>query len=173
MSGLKGMLGMRPDMSIGYYLRDFLFRRLLRQNTSAQWAVHHTSTIHNGHKIKKGKGVWPGDSPGMYINGMNGIVVGDYSNLGPNVGIISANHDLIDNTKHIPGAPIEIGRFCWIGMGVIILPQVKLGDFTIAAAGAVITKSFPDGYCVLGGNPAKVIKELNKEECDAFAKTKV
>ncbi len=170
--GIKRLLGMREDMSFGYYFRDFLFRRILRQNVGVGWAVHHTSTIHNPQNLKAGKGVYPGDSPGMYINARNGIIVGDWSNLGPNCGIISANHDLIDNTKHISGEPIVIGRFCWVGMGVIILPEVKLGDFTIVAAGAVVTKSFPDGYCVIGGNPAKVLKQLNKEECDAFAKTK-
>ena len=50
-------------------------------------------------------------------------------------------------------------------MGAIILPGVTLGDFTIVAAGAVVTKSFPDGHVVLGGNPAKVIKHLEPEKC--------
>lgn len=31
-------------------------------------------------------------------------------------------------------------------------------------AGSVVTKGFPDGYCVIGGNPAKLIKELDKEK---------
>lgn len=50
-------------------------------------------------------------------------------------------------------------------MGAIILPGVELGDFTIVAAGAVVTKSFKDGHCVVGGNPAKIIKSLDSAKC--------
>lgn len=163
---------MRRDLSIGFYLTDFLFRKILRQNSGTKWPVHHTSTIHNPHKITKGKNVYPGDSPGVYINAANGVRIGDYTNIGPNVGIISSNHDLVNNDTHTTAQPINIGRFCWMGMGAVILPGVQLADFTIVGAGSVVTKSFPEGFCVIAGNPARVIKYLNKEECNAFAQSK-
>ena len=47
----------------------------------------------------------------------------------------------------------------------VILPEVELGDFTIVGAGSVVTKSFPEGYCIIAGNPAKKIKQLTREEC--------
>jgi len=169
---LKNLFGMRREMSMGFYLTDFVFRRILRQNAGVPWAVHHTSTIHSPDKITCGKGVYPGDSPGVYINAMNGFSIGDYSNIGPNVGIISANHDVVDNAQHVGGNPIAIGRFCWMGMGCVILPNVVLGDFTIVGAGSIVTKSFAEGYCVLAGNPARIIKNLNKDECDAFAQSR-
>lgn len=169
---LKDLFGMRREMSIGFYMTDFLFRRILRQNAGTKWAVHHTATIHSPEKITKGKGVFPGDSPGVYINAVNGVTIGDYTNIGPNVGIVSANHDLVNNDAHVTEAPVVIGRFCWMGMGAVILPGVQLADFTIVGAGAIVTKSFPGGYCVIAGNPARVIKQLNKEECDAFARGK-
>jgi acetyltransferase-like isoleucine patch superfamily enzyme len=169
---LKDLFRMRREMSAGFYFTDFLFRKILRQNRGVRWAVHHTSTVHNPEKITRGINVYPGDSPGVYINAANGIVIGDYTNVGPNVGLISANHDLVNNDAHITGVPIHIGRFCWMGMGSVILPGVQLGDFTIVGAGAIVTKSFPEGYCVIAGNPARVIKQLNKEECDAFAQSK-
>ncbi len=163
---------MRREMSVGFYLTDFFFRRILRQNAKVAWAVHHTSTIHCPDKITRGVGVYPGDSPGVYINAYNGVSIGDFSNIGPNVGLVSANHDFINNEQHVAQPPIAIGRFCWIGMGAVILPGVSLGDFTVVGAGAIVTRSFPDGYCVIAGNPAKIIKYLNREECDAFAKSK-
>ena len=170
--GLRKLLGMRAEMGWGFYLTDFLFRRLLRQNAAVPWAVHHTATIHCPQNLTKGVGTFPGDSPGVYINALNGVHIGDYTNLGPNVGIVSANHDFFDNDRHAKAAPVVIGRFCWFGMGAVVLPEVELGDFTIVGAGAVVTKSFPDGYCVLAGNPAKIIKHLDKEKCDAAAATK-
>jgi len=163
---------LRKEMSIGFYFTDFFFRKILRQNSGTGWAVHHTATIHCPQNIKRGKGVYPGDSPGVYIDATNGVSIGDYTNLGPNVGIISSNHDFVNNDVASKAPPIEIGNFCWMGMGAVILPGIKLGDFTIVGANAVVTKSFPDGYCVIAGNPARLIKYLNKTECESFAESK-
>jgi hypothetical protein len=82
---IKDLFSMRREMSIGFYFTDFLFRKILMQNAGVKWAVHHTSTIHSPAKIKRGKSVYPGDSPGVYINAVNGVVIGDYTNIGPNV----------------------------------------------------------------------------------------
>ena len=46
-------------------------------------------------------------------------------------------------------------------MNAMIMPGVSLGDNTVVAAGAIVTKSFIDGFCVVGGNPAKIIKRIN------------
>lgn len=159
-------------MSLGFYITDIIFRKVFRQNGGTSWAVHHTSTIHNPRKIRRGKNVFPGDSPGVYINAANGIELGDHTNIGPNVGLISSNHDVVNNDMHTDADPIVIGRFCWLGMGAVVLPGITLGDFTIVGAGAIVTKSFKEGYCVIAGNPARMIRQLNKEECDAFAGSK-
>lgn len=169
---VRKLFGMRREYPVSFYVTDFLFRKILRQNAGVKWAVHHTATIHSAGKLTIGKETFPGDSPGVYINAQNGITIGDYTNLGPNVGIISANHDFVNNNIPTDAPPINIGRFCWLGMGAVVLPGVQLGDFTIVGAGAVVTKSFGQGYCIIGGNPAKIIKELNREDCDAFAKSK-
>ncbi len=169
---LRNALGMRPEMSFGFYASDFLFRKILRQNSGVRWAVHHTSTIHAPQNLTVGKRVFPGDSPGVYINANNGIYIGDFTNLGPNVGLASSNHDFVNNDIAIPAPPIHIGNFCWLGMGAVVLPGVRLGDFTIVGAGSIVTKSFEEGYCVIGGNPARLLKQLNKDECDAQARQK-
>lgn len=49
-------------------------------------------------------------------------------------------------------------------MNSVITAGVTLGPRTIVAAGAVVTKSFPDGFCVLAGVPAKIIKILDKDK---------
>lgn len=167
---LKHLLGLRPEMSWSFYLLDFLFRKIFRHNAKTKWALHHTATIHCPQGLSKGIGTFPGDSPGVYINASNGIYVGDFSNLGPNVGLISSNHDTMDNDVMLPARSIHIGSFCWLGMGAVVLPGVRLGNFTIVGAGAVVTHSFEDGHCVLAGNPARIIRSLSKEACDARAR---
>ena len=56
--------------------------------------------------------------------------------------------------------PISIGNNCFIGNRVIILYGVSIPDNTIIAAGSVVTKSFSEPGCIIGGNPAKVISKV-------------
>ena len=139
-------------------------QKVLGHAQDAYWPVHWTSSVNNAKNIYCGIETCPGYSPGNYIQAIGKIYIGDYTQIAPNVGIISSNHDLYDNRKHIKGI-VKIGKYCWIGMGAIILPNVELGDFTIVAAGAVVTKSFPEGHCIIAGNPAKIVKPLDKEKC--------
>lgn len=134
--------------------------QLVGVNSNVRWPVHFTTTVRSPRRVRLGRETFPGDSPNCYIQANNGIEVGDYTNLGPGVGLISANHDPLDNSKHLPAPPIRIGRNCWIGMNAVILPGVTLGDRTIVGAGAIVTKSFPEGNCVIAGNPARVIRTL-------------
>jgi acetyltransferase-like isoleucine patch superfamily enzyme len=139
-------------------------QKILGYNRYCYWPVNRTSVVVGAQNIFAGIETSPGYMPGCYIQGIGKIYIGDYTQIASQVGIISANHDLYDNRAHIV-KDVVLGRYCWIGMGSIILPGVRLGDNTIVAAGSVVTKSFPQGYCVIGGNPAKIIKELDKEKC--------
>jgi hypothetical protein len=137
--------------------------QLLGFNWHVPWPVHFTSTVVWPHRVVLGKATYPGDSPGCYIQALNGIEVGDRVNLAPNVGLISANHDPSDNSRWLPAEPIRLGADCWIGMNAVILPGVQLGPHTVVGAGAVVTKSFPEGHCIIAGNPARVIRQLNTD----------
>lgn len=90
------------------------------------------------------------------------IKIGDNCMFGPNVQLYTATHPLHPverNSGYELAKPITLGDNVWLGGGSIIVPGVTLGDNVVVAAGAVVTKSFPDSV-VLGGNPAKVIKEI-------------
>jgi acetyltransferase-like isoleucine patch superfamily enzyme len=165
---VQKLFRMRTDVPVNFYLAHFFAKHVLRQNRNVSWAIHFTSTIYFPDRIVRGKHVFPGDSPNNFIDATNGIEIGDYTNIGPGVGLISGNHDTIDNSSYTRHPPIRIGAFCWLGMNVVVLPGIVLGDFTTVGAGAVVTKSFPEGYCVIGGNPAKVIKLLDKDKCEEF-----
>ena len=98
-------------------------------------------------------------SPGTYWQNFNACIhLGRGSYIAPNVGLITANHEMGALDEHAQGRDIVIGERCWIGMNAVILPGVTLGSDTIVAAGAVVTKSFPEGGVVLGGIPAKIIR---------------
>lgn len=141
---------------------NYLIQKILGFNRAAYWPTHFTSKITNPQNIRIGVGTAPGLSHGCYIQGIGKIDIGDYTVIAPNVGIISANHDPGNITKHT-NSKVSIGRYCWIGMNAVILPGVTLGDHTVVAAGAVVSKSFPEGFCILGGVPARVISRIDPE----------
>jgi acetyltransferase-like isoleucine patch superfamily enzyme len=101
-------------------------------------------------------------SAGCFFQAVGKIEIGDDVWIAPNVGIITANHDFSDLPKNSRPKPVSIGPHCWIGMNAVILPGVTLGERTIVGAGSVVTKSFPEGHCVIAGNPAKLIRGLKE-----------
>jgi len=59
-------------------------------------------------------------------------------------------------------APVRIGDLAWIGFNSIILKGVVIGEGAVIAAGSVVTKDVPP-YTVVGGNPARIIREVPRE----------
>lgn len=96
------------------------------------------------------------------------IQIGDFVLVGPNVVIRASNHRH-ENIKLTiweqgqTGGEIIIGDNVWIGANVTILPDVNIGSGSIIAAGAVVTKNVPSNV-IVGGVPAKIIKERNDRE---------
>ena len=138
------------------------FRVLGGKAGGPYFPMHKTSTLNGDwHNILVGIDASPTVSPGCYVQSMGVIIIGNYTQIAPNVGLISSNHFLLDITRHMQGK-IIIGNHCRIGMGSVIHPNVVLGDFVTVAAGSIVKDSFPDGYCVIGGNPAKIIEDYSK-----------
>jgi acetyltransferase-like isoleucine patch superfamily enzyme len=99
---------------------------------------------------------------GCYLDGRNGIQIGENVWIGPKVSIISMNHDINDYSQYNEENPIIIGDNCWIATNAIILSGVELGEHVVVAAGSVVTKSFKMGNVLVGGIPARIIKRLNE-----------
>ena len=100
---------------------------------------------------------------GCYIQGLGKLFIGDYVEITQNCIVISRNHKLISQAEHEDKETI-IGDHCWIASNSLIMAGVVLGPRTVVAAGSVVTKSFPDGYCLIAGNPAKMVKPISREE---------
>ena len=99
----------------------------------------------------------PGDTPGCYIQGINGIHFGSNIEIGPGVRIISSNHQEDDYSISKKSEPIYIGNNVWLGSNAIILPEVTIGDNVVIGAGSVVTKNIPSNSIAVG-NPCRVIK---------------
>lgn len=91
---------------------------------------------------------------------MGGITIEDQVLIGPKVNLITENHPTNPNERHaLITKPIVIKRNAWIGAGATILPGVTVGENSIIAAGAVVSKDVPDNI-IVGGIPAKFIKNI-------------
>lgn len=138
------------------------FKILFRINQDVPWPTHHTVSINNWKNISfHNEDLHIFQTGGTYFQAQDAkIIIGKGAQIAPNVGIITTNHDINNPALHVQGKDVVIGENCWIGMNAIVLPGVHLGNNTIVAAGAVVSKSFSEGYCVVGGTPAKIIKQL-------------
>ncbi|TKT87649.1 acyltransferase [Dyadobacter frigoris] len=124
-------------------------------------------TIGNRCFIGEGSRIWSG----------NKISIGNDVLISHNVNIIDTNSHEMDHIERAEGfvhlinvgypkgpvnintAPIIIGNNVWINFNSIILKGVNIGDGAIIAAGSLVTKDVP-AFTVVGGNPARVIKNL-------------
>lgn len=113
-----------------------------------------------GKNIHIGKDVFI--NSGCHFQDQGGIEIGDGAMIGHNVVLATINHDLdpAQNRKN-HYAPVRIGAHVWIGSNATILPGVTIGEWSVVAAGAVVTKDVPP-YTVAGGVPAKTIRKIER-----------
>lgn len=94
------------------------------------------------------------------------IYVGDYTMIGPNVTLATAGHPILPALREEVyqfNLPVRIGRNCWLGAGVIVLPGITIGDNTVVGAGSVVTRDLPSGV-VAAGNPCRVLREIGERD---------
>jgi acetyltransferase-like isoleucine patch superfamily enzyme len=105
----------------------------------------------------------------VYFNTRSGkITVGNNTVFGEYVMVLTGKHkffsevESFEDLHEVPegGRDIVIGSNCYIGSGAIIVGPVIIGDFAVIGAGAVVTKDV-EAYTLVGGVPAKKIKNLN------------
>lgn len=136
---------------------NFIVQRIFGVNDDIPWSVHYTSHVYGNIQIGKGVDRSFAVSGNCYIQGMNGIVIGDGTIFASGVKIISANHSIDKLGGWEKTRPIKIGKYCWLASNVTVCPGVHIGDYAIIGANAVVTKDVP-ARAVAVGIPAKVIK---------------
>ena len=100
------------------------------------------------------------------------IFVGDNTMIAPNVVLASAGHPILPELRekgYQYNFPVKIGKNCWLGAGVIVLPGVTVGDNTVIGAGSVVTKDIPANVVAVG-NPCRVVREINERDKEYYFK---
>ena len=144
-----------------WVIRSILWQKILGVNRHVPWPVSPFILISSPPNIEfDNDDLCNFQTVGNYFQTYRGAIhIGKGTRIGPNVGIITVNHDPKDLSIYLEDRNVFLGKKCWIGMNSVILPGVVLGDCTIVGAGSVVTNSFPDGHVMIAGNPAKIIKK--------------
>lgn len=151
-------VGYIPSIS----LRHFLYRHVFKIHLGEKAIVHYGAEIRAPYFLEIGTGSIIGDK--ACLDARNGLVIGKNVNLSSNVSIYTEQHDHRDpyfNCNSDETFKVQIDDRAWIGPNVVILPRVHIGEGTVVAAGAVVTKNL-DPYGIYGGVPAKKIGERNR-----------
>lgn len=127
----------------------------------ANWGGHH---VHFGRNVYANFNLTLVDDTHIYV--------GDYTMFGPNVVIATGGHPLLPELRekgYQYNASVRIGKNCWIGAGVIIVPGITVGDNVVIGAGSVVTKDIPSNT-LAAGNPCRVLREINEHDREYYFK---
>ena len=98
------------------------------------------------------------------------IYIGDNTMLAPRVILATAGHPILPELREQGlqyNMPIHIGKNCWLGAGVIVLPGVTVGDNTVIGAGSVVTKDIPANVVAVG-NPCRVLRPIGEKDREFY-----
>lgn len=118
--------------------------------------------IHFGHHIYANFNLTVVDDTHVYV--------GDHTMIGPNVTIATAGHPILPKLREKEyqyNMPVHIGRNCWLGAGVIVMPGVTIGDNTVVGAGSIVTKDLPANVVAVG-NPCRVMREISERDREYY-----
>ncbi|WP_459592381.1 acyltransferase [Enterococcus cecorum] len=184
---------MKLKSKIKKIMNDYFFRRKFKKNNSSVGKIISCENYQyvypsNGVRIKDYCRIdcisnWHGQvyHPSLEIG--NGVIINDYftafisdeCKIGDDCifanrcTIVTENHGMNPEEKlpyhaqNLTNGPVIIGSNCWIATDVIFLPNSSIGDNVVVAAHSVVNKKFPSNV-IIGGAPAKIIKEYNFEK---------
>lgn len=124
---------------------------------TVHWGLHATKlNVHFGNQVFLGRHA--------FLDGLGSLDVGDFAAIGPCVRIITTTHPIAEGAVRQPlrkdiDTTVRIGRGCWLGAGVTVLPGVSIAEGCVIGAGAVVSgDTSPNGLYV--GVPARRVKDL-------------
>ncbi len=159
------------DLNTGYKTQEevrALFSQLTGVDVDPSFCLLPPFYTDFGRNIRVGKNVFVNHCCEFMDRG--GITIDDGVFIAPKVNLITINHPENPALRSATYcAPIRIKKNVWIGVGASVMPGVTIGENSIVAANAVVTKDVPDNV-IVGGIPARIlrpIKEANSSDRSA------
>jgi acetyltransferase-like isoleucine patch superfamily enzyme len=156
---------------VGQYLNDAERARLYGLPDTTR--IRERAKIISPERLRIGEHCWIGE--GAVLDASGGLTIGEHTSIGVNTLVFThsswlanmmlANHsgsDLIERK------PVRIGKGCFVGSLVVVMPGVTIGDFATVQPNSVVAKDVPE-RCLVAGNPARVFQRYDEEYLDAEA----
>ncbi|CAN5559131.1 acyltransferase [soil metagenome] len=168
----------RPRLWVQLFVNPFFHKKgknsLIRRNTRMDvlpfnpFTLGSNSTIEDFSVVNNGMGaviIGNGVRIGLSNTIIGPVTIGNNIILAQHVVISGLNHGYQDIHTPIKNQPcttaeVVIEDDCWIGANSVITAGIRIGKHAVVAAGSIITKDVPP-YSIVGGNPAKIIKQYN------------
>lgn len=172
---LATLTGYIPSHTIRLLLYRTLFRIHIGKHTSIHWRaefdnpagieIGHNTVIGND-AFLDGRSIRATGEKRSYLadffHPVRPLKIGNNVSIAGEVRIYTMEHDLDSPDFAAVAGPVTIEDYVVIGTRVTILPGVVIGKGAVVASGAVVTKDVAP-YTVVGGVPAKFIKERSKD----------
>jgi len=146
---------------LGYHIHDHV-APVAKMHISGNPRIHPTASIRCGESISLGKNSHINAFCCVWASPNSRIILGENLLMGPGCKLFSSNHSTENinipmNVQPYVQKDIIVGNDVWLGANSVILAGTTIGDGTIVAAGAVVTKDLPP-YVIAAGIPARPIK---------------
>ena len=159
--GKNVKIGFLPTISNPKYIS--FEDNIIIGNNATLLAIDNDLIAKQNPNLKIGNNIYIGHN--VSIHCMNFVELEDNVVLSDNIYISDVSHGIkvdlnnsIMNQQWESAGGVKIGKGTFLGNGTKILPNVKIGNNCVVAAGAIVTKSC-DSFCMLAGSPAKIIKK--------------
>lgn len=151
---------------LAWYIHDHVAPRA-RMRTLGNPRIHPTASLRCGENIVLGRSSHINAYCCVWASPRARIVLGDNVLMGPGAKIFSSNHSQTlgtpMNVQPHQEQDVIVGNDVWIGANAVILAGVRIGEGSVVAAGAVVTKDVPP-YSIVGGVPARILKARGEVE---------
>lgn len=110
----------------------------------------------------------------VHLSAIESVEIGDNCLFASHVYISDNSHgryeggendsspDVAPDHREYITSPVKIGKNCWLGEGVIVMPGVTIGDGCVIGAHSVVTKNIPAASIAVG-SPARVVKKYDND----------
>ena len=126
--------------------------------------IHPSATIYFPWNLSIGD--WSSVGEGALIYNLGAIAIGEKVTVSQRAHLCAGTHDASDPAMPLQKPPIEIGDQAWVCADAFVGPGVIVGEGAVVGARAVAVNDV-DNWTIVGGNPARPIKERVLEEADS------
>lgn len=164
LQGFKLWLGFVIGRVPLHNFRLFMYRRFFNMRIGVRSTVHWRLVFFAPQGIAVGANSIVGND--CFLDGRLGLSIGDNVNIGGHVQIFTVGHDPQSDSFGTKGGPVHVDDRAYVASRATVLPNVRIGEGAVVAAGAVVTKDVQP-YTIVAGVPAvpvgKRTRDLNYE----------